>query len=87
MPHIDVEWHSRELRFCTVFTAHLMLLFNRLVSLLLGFLMLGFCADPDSFKHETLHFKHVEGVIFLYGYFFLANIVKELLKEWIIGML
>ena len=89
MPHVKLEWDDWELGLWVgpVGVAQLMLLFNGIICLLLGSLMLSLCLDPDGFKDEILHLVDVEWIVLLNCDFVLAEIVKELLKEWIVRVL
>lgn len=64
-----------------------MLFFCRLISLLLSAHVLCFGTDTNSLKDESLHPEHVVRIIFLNGHLVLANIIKKLLKQWVVRVL
>ena len=49
--------------------------------------MFSFGSDSNSFKNEALNLKHMVRIILFNGNFVLSDIIKKLLKNWIVRML
>ena len=61
-----------------------MLLFGSIVRFLLSSLVLCLGADAHGLEHKVLDFKHMEGVVLLNSDSVLADVLKELLKQWVV---
>lgn len=46
--------------------------------------MLSFRTNANSLKYEALHLEHVERVVLFDGHLVFSDVIKELLKEWIV---
>ena len=87
MPHINLEGHLGHLRLGACLASQLVLPLHSVVSFLLCALVFSFGADSDSLKNEALYLEHVERIVLFNCNFVLANVIQELLKEWIIRVL
>ena len=87
MPHINLEGYLRHLGLGACLASQLVLPLHSIVSFLLCALVFSFGADSDGLKNEALYLEHVERIVLFNCNFVLADVIQELLKEWVIRVL
>ena len=84
MHYVNFERYLRHLRLLSLLSLQLVLLFHSFVRICLSSLMFSLGADSHRLKHKTLKLEHVERVVLFDGHFVFADVLKQLLHEWVV---